>query len=654
MAPELPTNVAVARPLPLDATPPANSAVAPAVHCKSIRLSWKKKAVFSLIATISILVAAEMVLALIGIKPRILTEDPFVDFRSGVPLFIREGEFFRTNPTKLWYFNDQRFPVKKTANSYRIFCLGGSTTYGHPYNDETSYVSWLRERLKEAEPDRDWQVVNCGGISYASYRNCRLMQELAALQPDLFVVYDGHNEFLEERTYGSLKDSGALRQAADLVLTRTRIGAAMMRLCGNRSSLPRQSVLKPEVDSILKSTVGTQQYHRDPEWHLAVIEHFSISLDRAAMLARYAGAQMILVKPASNLRSFRPFKSELGGLIPADETKWRQLVARGRRLREEGDYEGAGGQFAIAAELDTRHAMTQWEAGDSLFQAGDRPAARQFFVRAIDEDICPLRATTAILEAIEEAAERNRLPLVDFQKLLDDELEQTVGHRIPGEESFLDHVHPIVEKNRLIAWGLFDQLVKLRIVRDRPSDGDVVQRISKKILGSIDPEKQALALINVAQILVSAGKDEEALNLTERAEELSPGLALVASYRGRMLEKLGRSDAACEWFLEAIHRDPQALMPLSRLAAAHLGRREWGTARDYYERAIPLVPETAPDTFRAELHIGLGTANSGLERWQAAVHHFRQALRFTSESSEARAGLSNALSKAAATAAPFK
>ncbi|TXT20083.1 MAG: hypothetical protein FD138_4273, partial [Planctomycetota bacterium] len=437
------------------------------------------------------------------------------------------------NPAKSWYFNLQKFPVRKTARSYRIFCLGGSTTYGHPYDDQTSYVGWLRARLHDADPDRDWQVVNCGGISYASYRNCHLMQELAEYQPDLFVIYDGHNEFLEERTYGELKQPGTVMLAKELFVTRTRIGTVLSRLAGQGAPAQRPTVLSPEVDSILKSGIGPEQYHRDPDWQKSVVEHFRVSLDRDAQIARNAGAQLVLIKPASNMRSFSPFKSEPGRLLPAQAAEWKQLIEDARTLRSQERFAEAAKQFTAAAKLDPQHALTQWEAGDALSLAGDLEAARPYFVRAIDEDVCPLRATTQIVSVIEEAARRNQLPLVDFEKLLDSELERTSGPRIPGDESFFDHVHPLIDNNRLIAWGLFDKLVKLRVVRDQPSDEQLVQRVAQKVHRGIDPQKRALALINLSQVLLSAGKDEEALKLIWKnsavLRRLAPGIGRLST-----------------------------------------------------------------------------------------------------------------------------
>jgi len=67
-----------------------------------------------------------------------------------VPLFVEETDpdgrkFLATPENKLVFFNQQRFPREKAPETYRIFCLGGSTTYGRPYNDTTSFAGWLRQ-----------------------------------------------------------------------------------------------------------------------------------------------------------------------------------------------------------------------------------------------------------------------------------------------------------------------------------------------------------------------------------------------------------------------------------------------------------------------------------------------------------------------------
>src|SRR5689334_21763616 len=163
-------------------------------------ISLGKKILFALIALVISLGVLEGVLALAGVRPKLYEKDPYVGFSARVPLFVEERgpdgqELMVTARNKLDFFNPQRFPKHKEAGVYRIFSMGGSTTYGHPYSDPTSFNGWLREYLRATAPDRKWEAINAGGISYGSYRVAQLMEEIIQYQPDLFIIYTGHNEF---------------------------------------------------------------------------------------------------------------------------------------------------------------------------------------------------------------------------------------------------------------------------------------------------------------------------------------------------------------------------------------------------------------------------------------------------------------------------
>jgi len=181
---------------------------------KKIVLSWHRKVLFSVVTLISGFFVLEVALALLGIPALQSAIDLETNSSDGATLFVQEGDEYRTRVEKKTYFNAQSFPVKKTPGTYRIFCLGGSTTYGHPYADAKSYVGMLRELLRTSAPDVPWEVINCGGISYASCRLADMMTELAIYQPDLFVVYTGQNEFLEERTFHEIRKQSAAMKIA--------------------------------------------------------------------------------------------------------------------------------------------------------------------------------------------------------------------------------------------------------------------------------------------------------------------------------------------------------------------------------------------------------------------------------------------------------
>lgn len=82
--------------------------------------------------------------------------------------------------------------IPPKGEALRVVLFGGSNTEGFPYD-------WLDERLSEtaAAFGRDVEVINLGRRGYGSGRVRVLLPQALELDPDLLVVYSGHNEFVE-------------------------------------------------------------------------------------------------------------------------------------------------------------------------------------------------------------------------------------------------------------------------------------------------------------------------------------------------------------------------------------------------------------------------------------------------------------------------
>jgi tetratricopeptide (TPR) repeat protein len=408
------------------AVPPNNStseSAQPQAPGPRRRLSLGKKILFAVIVNVAFFAVLELLLAAFGVTPITYSEDPFVGFTSRSPLFeaaqLPEGRaIYRTVPKKEQWFNPQEFAAEKPANGYRIFCMGESTTYGHPYFDATSFSGFLREYLKSADPRHAWEVINVGGISYASYRIAFLMEELVKYQPDLFIIYVGQNEFLERRTYSRLIDTPrAVRETAG-VLAQSRVYSSLHRLI-KRSSRGSSdtSVLPDEVEAILDGTVGPDDYQRDDEQRSQVVAHYRYNMSRMVEIARSVGAKLLFVMPAVNERSMSPFKSQhRDNLQPEELARWEALVAAAAVQQKTGELAQALASLDQALEIDPRYADTHFQRGGVLYALQRYPEAKQAFQRAIDEDVCPLRMLSEMRPVIREIAAQNQVEVVDFQE----------------------------------------------------------------------------------------------------------------------------------------------------------------------------------------------------------------------------------------------
>jgi len=363
-------------------------------------------------------------------------DDPFVAFAAVNPLFVRssDGTRYEVARSRRRCFQAQVFPTRKGENEYRIFCLGGSTVWGRPYAAQTSFTTWLEFNLNLAEPARRWRVVNCGGISYASYRLVPLLKEVLGYRPDMIILYTGQNEFLEARQYPPA--GGGPHE---------------------------KSLLKADVEAMLDYKGGQAKYHRDEAWRRGVIEHYRYSVQRMVRMSRDARVKMLLMNPVCNLRDCPPFKSQhRDGLSPEQLQRWTALC----REAEAQDWRPTRAVELLrqAVAIDDQHADLHYRLARLLDGMEDYAAARQEYVRAKELDICPVRIVEPMNEAILRIAREQRVPLVDVRKLIE---KASVGG-IPGDVHLSDHVHPRIAVHRSIADLLIDEMARQGVVCPRP------------------------------------------------------------------------------------------------------------------------------------------------------------------------------------------
>jgi hypothetical protein len=260
-----------------------------------------------------------------------------------MPLYVpsADGQQMTTAANKTAYFNVQSFPRVKAPGTFRIFTLGGSTTYGHPYADPTSFSGWLRELLPVADKTKHWEVINAGGISYASYREAHLMEELVNYQPDLFIIDTGHNEFLEERTYGQLRNMPAALRKTASKLSRTRSWTAMTAALQKLGVQPKEgtegrSQLRGEVNAILDRSAGLNRYTRDDALRATFCSTPHQSGTHGGLGPLRRGADH-LRPPASNLKDCSPSRAGTPGATLRRSTAPEQMLPAAREaMRHRG------------------------------------------------------------------------------------------------------------------------------------------------------------------------------------------------------------------------------------------------------------------------------------------------------------------------------
>jgi tetratricopeptide (TPR) repeat protein len=600
-----------------------------------------KNTLFSIIIVTAFFVLAEFVLALAGVQPLLLTEDPLVGFAENIPQFVEDTRadgtvILRTANNKRGLFNYQEFPRDKGPHSYRIFCMGGSTTYGRPYNDAVSFCGWLRAYLKAADPAREWEVINAGGVSFASYRVAKLMAELKQYQPDLFIVYSGQNEFLEQRSYAALAELPAWVINLDATLSGTRVYTALKKMIDavRPDSLDQAQArfkLSGEVNEILNHTMGPESYHRDDVLKRQIMTHYGLEMRRMARIARSADAGIVFIKPAINLKDMSPFKSEHRDDLEEQARKdWEALYQRAAGLYADGDISGALALYRQALAIDDRYAELHYRIGQALFRLQQYTGAEQAFRRAVEEDIAPLRILEPMQQILAEVAASEDVPLVDFPAIIRRAYLARSDHAVFGKEYFVDHVHANREGYRLLGLALLDQLVDQGIATPDAAWGEAqIEAVNKAVLAGLDPMADGHTFAKLGLVLEWAGKTEEAYDAFRRALTiLGPSPMLYDKLATNSLF-LGRLDETVDYLHRMLDFAPGMPGVHQKLAMVLAMQGKTDEAIAHCEAELILKP----DNFHAHTALANLLAKKGDDT--AALRHYNAALKLKPDDEQA-------------------
>ena len=424
----------------------------------------------SIVLGLSGFVVLELVCMAAGWGESQLGDDPLVGFESIRPLFEKtsDGREFHTSPARRGYFKEVSFAAEKPSNEFRIFVFGGSTVQGNPFSIETSFPTYLQIALEKADSLRPWKVVNCGGVSYASYRLLPVMQECLAYQPDLFIFCGGHNQFLEHISFEEVRESAAITGQAYSVLSQLRSFRILQRSLRG-SSTPtqvsgtalaagiRRATLPLEVTALLDQHDGLAKYRRDDNQAEMIDRSFAADLRSMSALSREHHMPLLFILPPSNLSDCPPFKSEYSDSTSvADQAEIRSLLRKSRELAV-GNLPRAITLLEEASRKDPRYALTWYELGQLQLAALDFSAAEVSFRRAKDEDVCPLRITTPLESAMRSAASEQSVPLIDAHELLS----LSCRHGIVGDAILVDHVHPSFRGHEEIAISIAEWMLSV-------------------------------------------------------------------------------------------------------------------------------------------------------------------------------------------------
>ncbi|GJQ62355.1 MAG: hypothetical protein SCALA702_14080 [Melioribacteraceae bacterium] len=370
------------------------------------------------------------------------------------PLFMEDGKVVRVNSNVgERYFNKnimpvpniypQEFEAEKSENTFRIFCLGGSTTAGFPYEMTVPFPKQLELILEEDYPDRKFEVINLGLSAVNSFTVLDWIPDVLEHEPDLIIIYMGHNEFYGAYGTGStisVGNSGGFIRFV-LELRKFRVTQMIIALLNQFSGKADDA----DKTTVMEKVVADQFIAADSDLRAVTLENFSENLEIIINKLNENNVPLIVSNLVSNLKDQPPLDSY--NMDKADSTNSSKI-------------------FRLAVDMLTK--------GDSL-------RAYSLFRLARDNDLVPFRAIFRTSEIVDSLSGKYAIRYVDMIKAF----RHFSPKGIPGNSLFCDHLHPNPNGYRIMANEFRNAITKMNIL---PRIENKVYSLTPELVTGLDWE----------------------------------------------------------------------------------------------------------------------------------------------------------------------
>jgi len=358
--------------------------------------------------------------------------------------------YFDSTAAALPNLAPESFSRTKTASTFRILCLGESTTAGFPFESQVPFPAQLREILAHAFPRKRIEVLNAGMSAISSYVVLDLLPELLReSKPDLVIMYLGHNEFYGVYGSGSTLFPGKRRTMVLAMLRLQHLHVVQMLKRLVQAVRPHASS-HAESRTLMQNVVGDQDIALGSPEYRTTMESFRANLEEMADCCRDHGVPFLISNLVSNYRDQPPFHSlEVRAGEPAKEVEF--ALGTGDSLLAVGQPRAAELSFHRAWQTDSSNADAWFGIGRARLAQGDSSAALRWFLGAKDRDAMRFRAPEDANGIIAGIAGTKRGGFVDMVQAF----RSASPGGVIGKELMCDHLHPNARGYYLMAAAFY-------------------------------------------------------------------------------------------------------------------------------------------------------------------------------------------------------
>ena len=400
---------------------------------------------------ISYLIIPDTKLSELELILKVLEKDPVLFWRQRPDLDVLfQGVKVRTGDRD---FRGPKFDLKKSGNTFRIVCLGPSSTFGWGIENTGTYVYLLGELIGSAGvSSRKVEVINAGVIGYSSCQGKLLLKnDILRLDPDIIIVAYLINDIDKHRFYRSngkadneLGEENKILVWVENVLERSNLCRLLKRI-----------LLSGKGKSLGYGGGGEGNYFENRR---VSRDDYAANLNQIINMAEARGIKVVFINtPIGISYSARKYVDKEG------EGRADKCIDLALTYGSLKGYDPTIKELRKALEYNPYSARAFYYLGVYHFKKNDADSAKIYFQKAKEMELLEcVRLTRVYNDIMSRVASERNIPMVDAVSAFDEFTRKT------GLSLFInpphDFVHPNIEGHRIISQEIYRALFESNLL----------------------------------------------------------------------------------------------------------------------------------------------------------------------------------------------
>lgn len=343
-------------------------------------------------------------------------------------LFVNPDIPFRyvTNMTTPPAVTLDAFKKIKTDSTYRIFVMGGSSTAGFPYAYNITFPKYLQRKLTLLYPGYNIEVINLGITAHNSYTITDLADEVLEQEPDLILVYAGHNEYYGILGVGSTASYGSSRFISNIMIQLNKL----------------------KTFQLLANFIG---------WTGSSLSNDSHGVNNETLMSRMIGDNEILYNSEVYYQGISQFEANMKEFLDKMNEKGVNTILgtlSSNHLQK---------PFVSISKDENKSADSLYSLGLDYLDSNNFQKASKLFFEAKEYDALRFRAPQKINDVIIDLGVTYNFPVVK----IDSAFSANSPNGIVGYDLMVDHLHPNIRGYNLIGENFFQCMYDHKLLPDK-------------------------------------------------------------------------------------------------------------------------------------------------------------------------------------------